>query len=422
MFVPDHWFFLSYARADGGEYLHALFAKLVQQVRSKAGLPSTLTASNIGFMDRLNIEPGDNWDPAVLEALQCTKIFICIISRGYIASDYCGKEFEVFRSRLSAYTARLQSGQRPTLIMPIFWYPEARIGKLPETLSGIQHNHADYGDHYIDKGLFTLSTQRRYRDDYNQFLDSFSWKLVEAARKHPLPLGSNDIPLLSVTNPFQSSITRIDDRVDYARASGPRSVRFIFVAGRRGELNTVRDQVDAYGDIGGREWRPFQPQTPQSIGALSSRIVAEEDFFPEDIPFDDRLIQRIRHSENENAIVLLIVDPWSVELTLYRKYLEDYDKENFINCGVIAVWNSRDSATASNQSHLHEKLRGALSRTCILNGYVRDCTQGPEEFQQELIKAVSEIRRRIATRGEIFQKLEASSYPLPQLAGPGSDQ
>lgn len=427
MLVPDHWFFLSYARSNGGPYLNDFFDKLVYEIRDKAGLSNTIPDSNIGFMDRLNIEPGDNWNPAVLEALQCTRILVCVISRGYILSDYCGKEFEVFRSRLSIYAAQLPSGQRPKLIMPIFWHPEARIGTLPEALASIQHDHADYGDHYTDKGLSTLSTQRRYQDDYNQFLSAFAWKLIAAAEQHHLPPNPDGTPLSlslsSVVNSFRSHAIRTDGHTNQAKESGPRSVRFVFVAGRRSELSTVRDQVDSYGDSDGLEWRPFQPQTSKAIFALSYSVATDEELVPRDIPLNDDLVQNIRQAENENVIVLLIVDPWSVKLPLYRKYLEDYDKERFVNCGVITIWNLSDSATANHQSHLREILREAISRIWISgDGYMRDCAQGPEEFQRELINAVNEIRRKIVARGRVFHKIGADIYPLPQLAGPGGNQ
>ncbi len=57
--MPEHWFFLSYARADG-DYLTKFFTDVAHQVRSKEESLSVLEPSDIGFMDRVSTEPGDD--------------------------------------------------------------------------------------------------------------------------------------------------------------------------------------------------------------------------------------------------------------------------------------------------------------------------------------------------------------------------
>jgi len=415
--MPEHWFFLSYARADG-DYLTKFFTDVAHQVRSKEESLSVFEPSDIGFMDRVSTEPGDDWNPALLGALQRAQILVCVLSRGYLASEYCGKELEIFRGRVAAYTAQLPEGKRPRLIMPVFWHPRARLGKLPDVLARIQYDHTDYGERYLEKGLFALANQSRHRDDYHQFLDAFTWKLVDAVREHPLPPVTGGPSLSETVNAFRTP----GEQAQGQRQAGPTSIRFVFVAGRQHEIGQVRDQVDAYGQANGRDWRPFFPELATSVGALSSGAVSAEDLFPEDLSIGPDIVQRIREAETENSIVLLMVDPWSVRLRPYREFLESYDEASFVNSGVIVLWNPSDEATVRQETALRTALNQAISRTCVMNGHVRDSVLSADQLRKELVLAVHEIRRRMAARGSVFQNARSGeSYQLPQIAGPGGE-
>lgn len=414
--MPEHWFFLSYARADGS-YVTKFLHDVAQQVRSKEEALSRFDPGDIGFMDRASTEPGDDWDHALLDALRHARVLVCMLSRGYLASEYCAKEFEVFRRRIEEYRARLSPGQRPRLILPVLGHPLARLGKLPPAISQLQYDHVDFGELYPQKGLFVLSNNSRYREEYDQFLDAFTWKLVDAAREHPLPPSAAVRPLSQVENAF-----RTGDNTNDRRQAGPTSIRFVFVAGDREEAGQVRDQVDAYAATtgSGREWRPFLPSTSRSVGALSSGAASGQDLFPEDLPVDDGSVARIRHAEEENSIVLLIVDPWSVRLARYRDFLESYDKATFLNSGVLVLWNLDDDETARNEPALRESLRRVMSRTYIVNGCIRDSVRNADQFGVELVQAVHEIRRRMAARAPVYQNARSDAgIQLPQLAGPG---
>lgn len=413
--MPEHWFFLSYARADG-PYVTKFLQDVAQQVRSKEEALSKVDPAEIGFMDRASTEPGDDWDHALLDALCHARVLVCMLSRGYLASEYCAKEFEVFRRRIDEYKARLSPDRRPRLIMPVLGHPLTRLGTLPPAISHLQYDHVDFGELYPEKGLFALSNHSRYQQEYEQFLEAFTWKLVDAAREHPLPPSAAVQPLSQVVNPFRTGNHDANDR----RQAGPTSIRFVFVAGHRDEAGQVRDQLDAYGASSGREWRPFLPATTRSVGALSSGAASDQDLFPEDLPVDDGAVSRIRHAEEENSIVLLIVDPWSARLARYRDFLESYDRATFLNSGVLVLWNLDDEETARNETALREALSLAISRTYIVNGYIRDSVRSADQFQIELVQAVHEIRRRMAARGTVFQNARSDTgIQLPQLAGPG---
>ena len=180
--------------------------------------------------------------------------------------------------------------------------------------------------------------------------------------------------------------------------------------------------MDAYGQANGRDWRPFFPELATSVGALSSGAVSAEDLFPEDLSIGPDIVQRIREAETENSIVLLMVDPWSVRLRPYREFLESYDEASFVNSGVIVLWNPSDEATVRQETALRTALNQAISRTCVMNGHVRDSVLSADQLRKELVLAVHEIRRRMAARGSVFQNARSGeSYQLPQIAGPGGE-
>src|SRR5262245_2330733 len=101
--MADPWFFLSYARrnnvADG--YVRRFFEMLAIEVGKSAAAPSHLSVRDIGFFDE-SIETGDVWDRTLSRALFSSRVLVCLYSRSYFASEWCGKEFQAFLSRFDA--------------------------------------------------------------------------------------------------------------------------------------------------------------------------------------------------------------------------------------------------------------------------------------------------------------------------------
>src|SRR5918911_354248 len=105
-FAMPYKFFLSYSRMDatGGTFLSDFFRRLEIEVAQAAGLSAADLKKGVGFFDQLGIEPGDKWPAKLDEALGTSDVLICLYSNSYFNSPACGKEFEVFRSRVRSYT------------------------------------------------------------------------------------------------------------------------------------------------------------------------------------------------------------------------------------------------------------------------------------------------------------------------------
>src|SRR5215213_1686004 len=146
--MGNYYFFLSYSRRDaaGGEYLKKFYEDLALGVGAKLGLPSSTKKTEIGFFDETGNEPGDHWPSNIAEALRTSKVFVCLYSRGYFNSTYCGREFQLFLDRVNKYKAsHPELTTAPPLILPVLWDSPDRLPKLlPEIINEVQYTHSDF--------------------------------------------------------------------------------------------------------------------------------------------------------------------------------------------------------------------------------------------------------------------------------------
>lgn len=411
--TPAPFFVLSYGRADGPR-VGQFFEDLADEVRRKATEAALrkLDNSKIGFMDTRSTGHGDQWDPALQSALRCARTYVGLLSRSYLSSDYCGREFELFRRRVEKHAPPLPNGGRPKLIKPVLWQPETRLLPLPDVLRPIQYARQEYGPLYLEKGVAALIGQKRHRDEYEQFLDAFAWQLVDDANECLLPSITDGPSLDDVVSPFLTTSGRATDR----RKVGPSSIRLIFAVGTRDEMPETGANHAAYGEAFGRDWVAFTSHEVP-VGPLCSGIVSNEGLWPVDLEISPNVIGEIREAEEANAIVLLIVDPYSARLERLRSFLESYDEGNFVNTGVLVLWG--DGATARDEDALRQNVKRLLSRTVVMNGHISDSVRGPDQLRAELLAAVHEIRRRMAARGDFSQNIGGEKVGLPRLVGPG---
>lgn len=77
----------------------------------------------MGFFDQRDLELGEDWDAAIVDALQTCKTFIAMASPACFRSEYCGKEWRLFSDRLTALGA-----PRPPLLKPLIWSIKGAAG------------------------------------------------------------------------------------------------------------------------------------------------------------------------------------------------------------------------------------------------------------------------------------------------------
>jgi FxsC-like protein len=428
----NYQFFLSYARNDsqGNPWLKRLYGDLARDVRSGANLDSTLKATDIGFIDEKGIEGGTQWTFELAEALQSSKTLICLYSRSYFHSQWCGKEFQVFLDRLKALPDRLPGGGLPPLIQPVLW---DRPDKLPKPLPKIiddlklQYANADYGEAYIENGLeYILRTEDEKA--YQQFLLAFRECVVKAVKNYSLPQMERLEPWEKIESAFRAEIppittspTVLPDTTSLPAASGPEAAWFVYVAGRDQDYAGIRSQRDCYGKRGGALWRPYSPPSDKTAGVIIQRVASSlgSGIFCETLPLSKQLIEHLRKAEDTNTLVIIIVDPWSMHLDNFRAPLAALDHANLVNCGVIIVWNTQDSETKNNQNALREKIEATFASTIVSEQiYFRDAAKSEEEFEQDLCDAIKSVSNKIIKRGKLLRRVDTAGGALPKLDVP----
>jgi len=196
----DYWFYLSYSRVDDSPYIKKFYGDLSVEVRQRMGIPE----HEVGYFDGTRIEPGMRWDTQILDALQNSRVLIPMLSRGYLHSEFCGKEWQFFRFREEATINALPSaaGYR-SAIMPVLWQPEEYLPKpLPAAISNLQYTHPRLGEDYVRHGLLRLMKLHKHRDEYYEFLYNFANELCDTARSSKLLRLENPPPINELTSAF----------------------------------------------------------------------------------------------------------------------------------------------------------------------------------------------------------------------------
>lgn len=162
-------FFLSYARNDADEQLDRFFADLCKHVSQRLGLSN---ARRTGFRDVREIESGDRWPDELSRVLSTCRVFLALYSPSYFKSEYAGKEWSAFYSRIIN-----QASLAHPLIIPVLWLPlGTQFENLPQAIREIQYTYQELGETYSREGLHYLLCLEEQKDNYQKFLIGFSKK------------------------------------------------------------------------------------------------------------------------------------------------------------------------------------------------------------------------------------------------------
>lgn len=428
--MPDYWFFLSYARRDskGERYLRKFYTDLALRVSKIAGLPSQARENEIAFFDEQGVEPGDEWDSKIAEGLQTSRVFLCLYSRAYFNSHYCGQEFQAFQDRVKAYV--IKPGSEPFRpMLPVLWGdPKFLSQNLPRSVSRLQDRHVDFGQLYSEEGLeYIMRLEKSV--EYQEFLTRLAGRIVHQAESHRLPRVASFRFLKDVENAFEENSHR---KVDAGHASpdtsgtpvneGPGVAWFVYLAGRDIDYRSIRTNIGSYGHFGGGSWMPYRPPIQKRIGVLSQTIAAEEDLLLESPSVDDRLVFRLREAEERNTIIIVVVDPWSVRVESLKRFLLAYDQTRLSNCALLIVWNENDEETTSNTADLQSELMRTLFRTWESGDtFFRARVCNEEDLKREITAAINDIRLRLIRRARLFRPVgRGENTPFPTIAGPAT--
>jgi TIR domain len=291
-------FFFSFASADWKQGkrddLWLFFEHLQEKLK-------TFGFKGAGFWAPDDIGRGRDWEDELNKALPASHVLVPIYSPNYFKSIWCGKEWEVFwRRQHENENAPPPDVQAPNVILPAIW--TAEFLDLPTRVRKIQYKAAVDPPAYADKGLgYMIQSPKRFSTQYGDFVHRFATELARmiqnqgAAKMRTIPnLDELDLP-------FPAHYKR-----------GLSHVRYVFLAGRRDEMQDVREQIDCYGSFESRQdWRPCFPDD-RLVGDLARGVAAETSKAYEfvDVFEPEKVVKMVREASARKNIIAVVVDPW----------------------------------------------------------------------------------------------------------------
>jgi len=406
--MSDHIFFFSYSNKDQSLRLDQFFTELRTAVHQKLG-DRDRSLDDVAFRDEENIRLGDNWSTEICSALKESQILVCNYSPHYFKSEYCGKEIGVFQKRLS----RQNEKDRKSIIIPVLWEtPE--LCKIPGSLSYLQHKQSDICALYRERGLHWIIKLKKDAE-FLEFVDILATTIVQTVNSSKLPIMDGELRLTDIPNAF--SKTSYGESLPVNLAESP-SANFIFVAGKRSELENHKKNLEMYGTKGQKDWKPFNED--DEIWFIAQNIATKKHLEYNHVNIDEDLINTIKVTEMK-SVVIIIVDPWSLKINSYKTQMELYDQINLINSGILVLWKMTDKETINNL----DELRTNLQRTflhCVFGN--RADFKGEITSQNDLETilgiAIEEARARIMKYATVFlpPNLASGNTSIPTISGP----
>lgn len=397
-------FFLSYTRANNDVFLKKFFDELSQAIRDRRGLPQ---AADVGFFDQRNLELGEQWDQTIVEALQTSAVVVAVASPGYFKSEYCGKEWELFRRRLAAASA----GQPlAPLIKPIVWIPFNMTGLAP----AVTHGQLTFGDPqaiHNQRGFkYLLKNLQEHQTAFNNLVESLAAEITNAADHHQTPRLAQVPRLGQVPSAFATGAAGASMPVP----TGPKHVRFVYVAADPNRFGTARAR-DPYIDSGGADWKPFYPDDTTRIHRFIQNFVSSDelDFTSEEMRFGQSLVAEIDDAWQKRQIVVLIVDGWSLQWDAdYRAVLSQLDRRLDYHWCVLVPRNEKDPDATLVRTQIDSAIGQTFDRHANLSPnplFYRDNITSAADLKKQLRDVLMKLKEEIKKRAPVA---------LPVPAGP----
>jgi TIR domain-containing protein len=174
--------FVSYRRLDDAPppdrpNQRGFVSYLLRQLRwelGQLGVPDALL-----WQDRAKIELGDIWSDAICKALNSAELFVAVLSRNYITSDWCERELSTMTSRISMLDA--DAGERRLFRVDKHSVPEHLVPKPLSTIQAIrfycENDEADGVEEYYWRGK--VRRTREYEKAVHELAKAICRRLSE---------------------------------------------------------------------------------------------------------------------------------------------------------------------------------------------------------------------------------------------------
>ena len=346
------WFFISHARGIHNLHVNRFRSDLALRLKSIARIGDT-DDQNLGYLDVTDIPAGSIWPTELGKALRLSSVLVPLYSPKYFERKVCGQEFQSFFKPESAFE-QWPGGRRP--ILPVYW-TRVSASEWPENreIRDLQAEEGNFPQEYRDHGLYYLMDVPSCEDAYKKFLWAFATRLKQLAGTAP---DAHTMPLLRDHRNIPSAFHVGPDSAPAVREIGPSKLaRFICAAGTVGQ---IASGTGVYGNYGGIDWAPFAPSDNTTISLIAIEAAFREGFVCDRYgKLDGGAPVFLNQAESEGALVIILVDPWSLALNHYRAAITPCDQPK-PGRAVVVVLNSEHAPTIQSADDLRDIVAAAL--------------------------------------------------------------
>ena len=233
------WFFLSYASISDeyDDQVRVFFSDLVKAVRVSGQLKKNeYSDEDVGFL-AVQMPAGTDWPAELCNKLNSCCVLVCLYSAAYFKSEHCGREFQIFRSRLDEYI-RARGIPPQAQIIPVLWFVPKDFDErlLPTALKRIQYKLSGFDEATNQRGIYYyLSIHGNKGSNYHEYVNDLADRITSAAGLDP-PLSplANDFDFGTAENAFadySTASTKSDEALEHS-----------------GDLQTKPAQIDFFAE------------------------------------------------------------------------------------------------------------------------------------------------------------------------------
>jgi FxsC-like protein len=409
-------FFFSYARGDGAgdPYLNDFYDKLSNEVAIRSGI---VDRKLVGFRDTSSIPLGQDWPPALANALGTAPSMVCMYSPTYFTREDCGKEWSAFSARLEAAQQANIDPMGPPRRIPVLWHPPK---KVPAVAATPEWWTAKLGSEYEKYGLRHLAKLEKFGDAYKMAIDLIADAIFAACDAPPIPSGNLQsyanlanafamapppVAAGQVPGPAGAAAGAGAGAVPATSHNGAGHIVFVIAAGRAGELDALRAATKCYG-ADPTDWKPFLPPADKRIGPLLQAIAGEADLTSEFCAVDDQVVDQIRAAAKRQNIVVLVIDAWTARLQHYSQRLTAFDAEVFPHCGILVPHNDQDPDWATHLGDLELAIQASLpNRVTVLDAKAfRNGISSYDNLKLQLREVIAIVQSRIVAVADLQRR------------------
>jgi hypothetical protein len=357
-----------------------------------------------GYFAAKHNESGVDWKGELETHLKSCHVLVPLYSPNYFKSPHCGREWKVYYDRFQENkTSPPSDVTRPEVILPVCW--NAELLEPPKEASEIQDKTiTESSEIYKTYGLSYMMRMPggKAKAKYEAFVHTVGRRLVEMLKEQ------GDYKVRPI-----DAYDKIDPLFPPDSKRGLTFVRYVFLAGLKAYMGPHRPSWDGYGYLTNRrDWLPCLPEAPQRADIIASALAtaAGKSFeFIEYIETDqDKLLKRLKYAKELENIVVIVVDPWSLEVPGLRSLAAMVESEPLPNSALVVMWNPEPSAKPLKMPDFPVR----QSR----NEYV-DTVKSHEEFKQKLCAFFDKSRGTLTVSGKIPSAETGKPEPQTILKG-----